>query len=710
MSSVTRHDLSTHLREPPEAGNTRPAGVGTTLEATRMTDHSTPPSRSAPRVRPGPRRQPPPVLDTGTQVAGYEVVRRLGAGGYGTVYLAHGRMSLVALKVLPLESSGGWEEREVDVLRRMKHPGVVRLRGYVDWPEEEPRLRVLIMDYVKGLPLDESVRGSNPSALEVVELLLPLLEALEAVHASGVLHRDLKASNILVRASDGKPVLVDFGAGAYTGAPTLTTSVLPPGTPEYRCPEAWDFFRHHMGEPGRRYQPTPADDLWAVGVQLYWMLTDRLPFTGGDFLAIGTAVLHERPVPPRELNPWVPEALERVCLRMLEKAPGARYADAREVRRALFALRAEADDSWHEPLFEPHGPHNATTGPLGRLAEGQDLQLRLSRLARQPPRRGEEPAEASTLARTQPDAAGPGAGLGRRLGLLALGGLALAAALWLVPSWKPGRTSEVTGRTQPFMSPEAFPIQWDAFFPDVVPSLKPPHVVADAAPNGQAVAPPVLNTRHSEKDMSEKKTPQKPTAPAQVRKSRPGLMYCLSLGVAAALAAGCATSPISRAFDEQWVKSGEWPKEEGPEDLLECKPETIKAMKEAGITIGSFNPYAVYGSGFRQRERQVWLSKLGATMSVPLSGTGVEVRRTWGTLNGHTGVLLGASVIVGDRVYTRLINYSGLRGDDNRQVPVCMEVWHDGKPGVPHFGLDPEQPGFVKVVPEVHVKAVSKYY
>ena len=683
-----------------------------------MAEKPTPPSRSAHRGRPGPRRQPPPVLDMGTQVAGYEVVRRLGAGGYGTVYLAHGSMSLVALKVLPLESSGGWEEREVDVLRRMKHPGVVRLRGYVDWPEEQPRFRVLIMDYVKGLPLDESVRGSNPSALGVVELLLRLLEALEAVHASGVLHRDLKASNILVRASDGKPVLVDFGAGAYTGAPTLTTSVLPPGTPEYRGPEAWDFFRHHTGEPGMRYQPTPADDLWAVGVQLYWMLTDRLPFTGGDFLAIGTAVLHERPVPPRELNPWVPEALERVCLRMLEKDPGARYADAREVRRALSALRAEADDSWHQPLFEPHGPHNATTGPLGRLAEGQDLQLRLSRLARQPPRRGGEPTQKATPvqeaapgmeavlpARAPAPRTGPG--LGRSLGLLALGGLALAAALWLLPSWKPGATPQVMARTQPFMSPEPFPIQWDAFFPDVVPSLKPPHVVADAAPNGKAVAAPVVNARHSEKDMSEKNTPQKPAPAPQARKSRPSLMYCLSLSVAAALAAGCATSPIKRAFEEQWAKPKAF--DEFSDDLVECEPETLKAMKENRIAIGSFHLDGVFGSHVEADERMVPLSRLGDTVSVPLESTTVEVRRRWGDLLGN-GLLIGASVVVGDRVYTRLVNYSGGLPDDNRQVPLCMEVWHEGKPGVPYLGPDPKKPGLVKVPARVQVKAVSKYY
>ncbi|HEX5753006.1 MAG TPA: protein kinase [Archangium sp.] len=677
-------------------------------------------------ARPGPRRQPPPVLDPGTRVAGYEVVRRLGAGGYGTVYLAHATTSLVALKVLPLERSRGWEEREVDVLRRMRHPGVVRLLGYVDWPEDEPRVRVLIMEYVDGLPLDEHVRGSNPSALGVVELMGEFMEALEAVHGAGVLHRDVKASNILVRAADGRPVLVDFGAGAYLGAPTLTSSVLPPGTPEYRSPEAWDFFRHHMGDAGVRYLPTRADDLWAAGVQLYWVLTDRLPFTGPDFLAIGAAVLNERPVPPRELNPWVPEALERLCLRMLEKSPDARYADAGEVRAVLAVLRAEAEESWREPLFEPHAPHNATTRPQGRLAQGQDLLLRMSRLARQPPRRGEVPTRKTSagpgtaappreerdgtstraVLTAQAPVHGTRAGGGWRWGALGLGVLALTAALWLLHPWKTEVPSEVVGATQPFMSPEAFPIRWDAFFPDVVPSLKPPHVVADAAPNGQAVAAPVVNTRHSEKDMTEKQSSQKPPPPTQARKARPSISACLGLGALAALAAGCA-SVHNKAFYENFVKSKILYEAEG---LMDCPPSSIKSMKEHGIAIGSLHD-AVYGSGLNQRELLVPLEKLGEKMSVPLNGTGVELRSDWGAL-GARGNFGGASIIVEDRVYTRLIVFNPF-AVNALQVPVCMEVWYDGKPGVPHFGRDPTKAfpgGFVWVVPQVQLKAVSRFH
>jgi serine/threonine-protein kinase len=98
-------------------------------------------------------------------------------------------------------------------------------------------------------------------------------------------------------------------------------------------------------------------------------------------------------------------------------------------------------------------------------------------------------------------------------------------------------------------------------------------------------------------------------------------------------------------------------------------------------------------------------------MSVPLSGTGVELRSDWGGL-GALGRFGGASIIVEDRVYTRLTNFSPF-AVNAVQVPVCMEVWYDGKPGVPHFGRDPTKAfpgGFIWVVPRVQLKAVSRFH
>jgi serine/threonine-protein kinase len=146
-------------------------------------------------------------------------------------------------------------------------------------------------------------------------------------------------------------VLVDFGAAGYEGAPRLT-AVLPPGTPEYRSPEALRFAREDEGVDC--YPAGPGDDLWALGVTTYFILTRELPFGDRRSRGMNHAILHETPPAPHELNPRVPPALSRVCMRMLEKAPEARYADAEALADALEEAAAPADGPWLVSLF-PEG-------------------------------------------------------------------------------------------------------------------------------------------------------------------------------------------------------------------------------------------------------------------------------------------------------------------------------------------------------------------
>jgi serine/threonine-protein kinase len=133
---------------------------------------------------------------------------------------------------------------------------------------------------------------------------------------------------------------------------------MPPGTALYRSPEVIRFRRAPV-EP--RYQSTPGDDLWALGVLLYWLLTGDYPFQGQDVGDLAEAILRHAPTPPHERNPRVPRALSELCLRMLEKVREARYPDAKAVSVALEAALAEADASWEVPLGEEWGPDNATT-------------------------------------------------------------------------------------------------------------------------------------------------------------------------------------------------------------------------------------------------------------------------------------------------------------------------------------------------------------
>jgi len=286
-----------------------------------------------------------PEFAPGRQVAGFTLRERLDTGGSGRVYLAERGGRRFALKLVPM---GQWGEREVDALRRVRDAAVVGLLGYGQWPETRPRFLVLEMEWVEGAPLDVWARQAPRDASQWVEqVLLPLTRALGEVHAAGVVHRDVKEANVVMRQVDGRPVLVDFGSAAYEGSPRLTKR-LPPGTPEYRSPEMLRFAREWEGEP---YTSRPSDDWWALGVMLYVLLTRALPF-GDRHGPLVRNILQHSPEPPHVRNPRVPRALGELCLRMLEKAPESRYADAPALIQALEEALHGADDTWRVPLFE----------------------------------------------------------------------------------------------------------------------------------------------------------------------------------------------------------------------------------------------------------------------------------------------------------------------------------------------------------------------
>jgi serine/threonine-protein kinase len=263
-------------------------------------------------------------------VAGFTIEGTIASGSFGTVYRARRSGRPYAIKLVRIDPRG---DREAAALRLMRHPNVVAFHGYGLWPEDEPRFLVLALELVEGRTLDVWAAQENPSALELVtRMLLPFALTLADVHDAGVVHRDIKEANIIVREADGQPVLVDFGAaGIKEGAPRLTLR-LPPGTAEYRSPEALRFARAWEGEP---YPFAPGDDLWAMGVVTYVLLTRMLPFGDRGNPGLNRAILETTPPAPHERNPRVPLALSELCMRMLEKEPEARYPDARALAEDL---------------------------------------------------------------------------------------------------------------------------------------------------------------------------------------------------------------------------------------------------------------------------------------------------------------------------------------------------------------------------------------
>jgi serine/threonine-protein kinase len=537
----------------------------------------------------------------GTQVAGFEVEEERGSGGFGTVYKARRGGGLFALKLIRLQGAGGeWGEREVDILRKLRHPNVVGFRGCGYWPDAAPRFLFIVMEYVEGLALDAWARAHNPSARELVRKLLPLVEALRAVHAAGVVHRDLKESNILVRQEDGQPVLVDFGSGAYEGARRITEGVLPPGTAEYRGPEALRFALADTAESDSgSYQPGPEADLWALGVILYRLLTGSLPFGHRHHQGMVRAILHEAPVPPHERNPRVPRALGELCLRLLEKSRPARLAEAPALGAALDAALAEADASWDVPLS----------------VQVWDTP---SEVPEARPRVEVPPAPVPRPVRTPRSAEAP-----RRAWRLAAGGL-LTAVLLAAGAYALGAkaTREVRTELQPIGSSLPLTIYQGGNGQEVAPPWKPLES-SEGAALSRTVSPAPVAAATLQKEDTRVKTPPK---------KRLGTLAAACTTAAALSQGACALHPILRP----------------PPPPEECPQGAVATMEKLGVELGDYAIAYPPGTNFENitvREGNVTLKMLSR----------------WPKLMGKP-LLYGKFIFGGQRVhgrFTQMLHPSG---------------------------------------------------
>ncbi|XXF81510.1 serine/threonine-protein kinase [Myxococcaceae bacterium GXIMD 01537] len=562
-----------------------------------------------------------PELRPGTDVSGYVVETKLGAGGFGTVYRARRGGRPYALKLLDLRAVGGWAEREVAILLRLKHPNVVGFVGCGFWPDDSARCLCIGMEFIEGRQLDVWAAEENPSAREVVRKVLGAARGLAAVHAAKVVHRDVKESNILVRASDGEAVLVDFGAGGYEGAPGLTLFVLPPGTPQYRSPEAWRFLEANSGKPGAKYIPTPADDVYALGVVLYRLLTDAAPYEAGDDQELIAAIVHHEPVAPHVLNPRVPAALGQLCMRMLAKRPEDRIPDAESLVRELDGLGAGASESWDVPLCDAHGPDTATTQREGApRGEAEKLNQWLHEPLHRP-RRGKRPPPVENP--TPEPARAPRTGARRGLAGWGLAALVLAVGGGAAYQFRPVPAESILG-TAPRMQLEPGR--------EVARPGMPPEVERGAAPPGATTPAPVALAT-TLKDETRVKIPLKKNGLGSVGK------------VASVVAVAC----VGAACPGPHVRPTP-----PPED---CPPGAVEAMEKFGIRVVLRNPatFPVEAG-----------AKVVAVREGPAS---VELLIDWEKLPDSTW--FSGRLVFGDRrVYGRFTKAHTRDGE----FPVCLDL------------------------------------
>lgn len=290
------------------------------------------------RSNPGPTRptaclsaSPTPALVGVLPSGGYAVVGELGGGGMGVVYRAvqvATERTVAVKKLRPDAYTASGLRRfaaEARLLARVDHPNVVKLLDFVPDPHDP----FLVMECVESVSLTRRVALGPPTADAAARLVADAARGVQAAHAAGVIHRDLKPGNLLVTPDDRVKV-ADFGLGKRLDVDDGLTSAgcSVGGTPGYLAPEQVDA---SVGTPG------PRTDVWGLGACLYHALTGTAPFPTG--MANVTRVLSDPLVPPRRVNAKVPAVLDAIACKCLEKDPAHRYATAGELADDLDRFR-----------------------------------------------------------------------------------------------------------------------------------------------------------------------------------------------------------------------------------------------------------------------------------------------------------------------------------------------------------------------------------
>jgi eukaryotic-like serine/threonine-protein kinase len=306
----------------------------------------------------------------------------LGTGGMAEVFLAHDRMLDRDLALKVLKEQYAKDERFVRRFQKearnaaaLNHPNVVQI--YDQGRAEDGRFYIA-MEHMTGGSLEDLILRRGPlGASEAARLASQVAEALHAAHRRGIVHRDIKPQNVLLDKA-GNAKVADFGIALAASRTSTSGTNLLFGTPSYMSPE------QAMGE-----RVGPESDLYSLGVVLYEMLTGTVPFAAEGALATAMKHLTELPLPPRQRNPSVPEAMEALVMELLTKDPEDRYPSAAQLIEDLRRAREGLPLTFAETAGYPETLREPRSGPLSVLADSprsnprrrRSVGLRLAALA-----------------------------------------------------------------------------------------------------------------------------------------------------------------------------------------------------------------------------------------------------------------------------------------------------------------------------------------
>jgi serine/threonine protein kinase len=259
------------------------------------------------------------LLSQGTMVHHYRIVEKIGAGGMGEIYLAEDNKldRKVALKFLARHMANSAESknrfiREAKAVAKLNHPSIVTI---FEVGEYENRT-FFAMEYVEGSTLKAFIKNDSLMLDKLIDTAIKIAEGLQEAHTAGIIHRDIKPANIIIDKAN-RPKILDFGLATISGVEQLTKTGSTLGTVGYMSPE------QIKGQSSDH-----RTDLFSYGVVLYELITGRRPFESDTEAAILNAILNDLHEPLSRYKSGIPDELDRIMDRLLDKSPELRYQSA----------------------------------------------------------------------------------------------------------------------------------------------------------------------------------------------------------------------------------------------------------------------------------------------------------------------------------------------------------------------------------------------